>query len=83
MARVLSFDQATRVSGYCCFESGEYVESGMVDMSKSKLDTPERSFEMAKELWKIIKKYQPDYLIIEETQNQNNVKTKPNGGCIT
>ena len=75
VARILSFDQATRVSGYCCFEIGRYVESGMVDLSKSKLDTPERSFEMAKELWKIIKKYQPDYLIIEETQNQNNVKT--------
>ena len=75
MAKVLSFDQATRVSGFSVFDDGEYVESGIVDLSKSKLETPERSFEMAKELWKVIKKYKPDYLIIEETQNQSNIKT--------
>ena len=73
--RVLSMDQSTRVSGYCLFENGEYVVSGIIDMNKSKLDTYERSFEMAKALWKIIKKYKPDHLIIEDTQQQNNVKT--------
>ena len=30
---------------------------------------------MAKELWKIIKKYKPDHLILEDTQQQNNIKT--------
>ena len=75
MARVLSCDQATRVSGFSVFDDGEYIESGIVDLSKSTLETPERSFVMAKELWKVIKKYQPDYLILEETQNQNNIKT--------
>ena len=73
--RIVSFDQSTRCSGYAVFEDGEYVCSGVIDMSKSKLDTDERSFEMAKELWKIIKKYKPEYLIIEDTQQQNNVKT--------
>lgn len=74
--RVLSLDQSTRVSGYCYFKDGQYVESGVIDMSKSKLDTDERSFEMAKELWKIIKKYKPEHLILEDTQQQNgNVKT--------
>lgn len=68
-------DQSTRCSGYSYFEDGKYIESGTVDMSKSKLETPERSFEMAKELWKIIKKYKPEILIIEDTQQQNNVKT--------
>lgn len=68
-------DQSTRVSGYCLFDNGEYVESGVVDMSKSELDTPERSFEMAKALWDVIEKYKPDHLVIEDTQQQNNVKT--------
>lgn len=75
MIKVLSFDQSTRVSGWAYFEDGQYIESGVVDMSKSKLETDRRSFEMAKELWKIIKKYKPDHLIIEDTQQQNNVKT--------
>lgn len=74
MSRVLSMDQSTRVSGYCLFEDDKYVCSGVVDMSKSELKTPERSFEMAKSLWKIIKKYQPDYLIIEETSQQSNAQ---------
>lgn len=72
---VLSFDQSTRCSGYAVFENGKYVCSGVIDMSKSKLNTHERSFEMAKSLWKIIENYKPDYLVLEDTQQQNNVKT--------
>ena len=75
MSKVLSMDQSTRVSGYCLFQDGEYVRSGMIDMSKSNLDTHERSFEMAKALWGVIKECDPDYLIIEDTQQQSNVKT--------
>lgn len=73
--KVLSFDQSTRISGWSLFENNKYVCSGVVDMSKSKLATTERSFEMAKRLWKILSKYKPDYLIIEDTQQQNNVQT--------
>lgn len=73
--KVVSFDQSTRCSGWAYFEDGKYVESGVVDMSKSKLETDKRSFEMAKELWKVIKKYKPDRLILEDTQQQNNIKT--------
>ena len=73
--RVLSLDQSTRCSGWCCFENGQYVISGVIDMSKSKLETDKRSFEMAQALWKIIKKYKPEHLVIEDTQQQNNVKT--------
>ena len=73
--RVLAFDQSTRASGWSFFNDGEYVESGLIDMSKSKLETNERSFEMAKALWKIIKQYKPEHLVLEETQQQSNVKT--------
>lgn len=73
--RVLSLDQSTRASGWAYFENQEYIESGLVDMSKSSLPTHERSFEMAKAVWKIIKKYNPDCVVIEDTQQQNNIKT--------
>lgn len=72
MANVLVCDQSTRCTGYGYFVSGKYVESGIIDMNKSKLDTNERSFEMAKEMWKIIKHYKPDYLVLEDIQLQNN-----------
>ena len=45
--KILAFDQSTRCSGYSYFVDGQYIESGVVDMSKSKLETDERSFEMA------------------------------------
>ena len=73
--RIVSMDQSTKLSGYAVFDDGEYVDSGVIDMSKSTLGTNERSFEMAKMLWKVIKHYKPNYLIIEETQSQGNIKT--------
>jgi Holliday junction resolvasome RuvABC endonuclease subunit len=75
MSKVLAFDQSTRCSGYAMFEDGEYIESGIIDMSKSKLETDKRSFEMAKALWKIINKYKPEILVIEDVQQQSNAKT--------
>lgn len=75
MGVLLALDQSTRCSGYAVFEDGEYVCSGVIDKSKSKLDTYERSFEMARDLWRVIKKYKPDHLIIEDVQNQSNTKT--------
>ena len=73
--KILIFDQSTRCSGWSFFSGGEYVTSGIIDMSKSDLDTDERSFEMAKKLWRLIKKYEPDELVIEQVQNQSNTKT--------
>lgn len=75
MSKILCLDQATRKSGWSLFIDGEYANSGIVDLSKSKLETYERSFEMAKELWAVIKKYKPDNLVIEDVQNQSNTNT--------
>lgn len=44
-------------------------------MSKSKLETEERSFAMAKEIWKIIKKYKPQSIVLEGVQQQANPRT--------
>ena len=75
MSKVLSVDQSTRCSGYCLVEDNEYICSGVIDLSKSSLETPERSFEMAKAIWKLIKKHKPTHLIIEDVQNQSSTKT--------
>lgn len=73
--KILALDQSTRKSGYSYFENNQYISSGVVDLSKSTLDTYERSFKMAKELWAVIKKYKPEVLIIEDVQNQSNTNT--------
>lgn len=73
--RIVSLDQSTRCTGYAVFDDGQYAESGVIDMSKSKLGTDERSFEMAKAIWEVIDKYKPSHLVIEQAQQQNNIKT--------
>ena len=73
--KVLSLDQSTRVSGWSLFQDGKYVCSGIIDMNKSKLETDKRSFEMAKEIWKVIKKYNPEELVNENVQQQSNPST--------
>jgi Holliday junction resolvasome RuvABC endonuclease subunit len=75
MSKVMSVDQSTRCSGYCLVEDNQYICSGVIDMNKSKLETQERSFAMAKSIWKLIKQYKPDHLIIEDVQDQGSVKT--------
>ena len=72
---VMSMDQSTRKSGYSVFKDGEYLCSGVVDKNKSELDTDARSFDMAKDLWKVIKKYKPEHLVIENVQQQSSVAT--------
>jgi Holliday junction resolvasome RuvABC endonuclease subunit len=75
VTKVLSIDQSTRCTGWACFIGGKYLDSGIIDMSKSKLETNERSFEMAKSIWKVIKKFKPTHLILEDVQQQSNAKT--------
>lgn len=73
--RIISLDQSTRCTGYAVFDNGKYIESGVIDMNKSKLETDKRSFEMAKEIWKIIKKYNPQEIVIENVQQQSSPST--------
>ena len=75
MGVLLALDQSTRCSGYAVFEDGKYVCSGVIDKNKSELPTYERSFEMARDIWRVIKKYQPQVLVIEEVAQQTNAQT--------
>lgn len=73
--RIASFDQSTRCSGFAVFENGKYIESGVIDMRKSKLDTGERIGEMGIAICKKIKEIKPDCVIIEDVQAQSGVST--------
>jgi Holliday junction resolvasome RuvABC endonuclease subunit len=67
-------DQSTRITGYCLFNDGKYVKSGVIDLHKIK-DTDERSKQMAVEICRLIEECAPDITIIEEVQQQSNVST--------
>ena len=74
MSKVLAFDQSTKISAYSWFLDGEYVEVGVIDLHKIK-DTSERIRAMGVELGKVIEKYNPDKVVIEEVAQQSNPLT--------
>lgn len=74
MSKILAFDQSTKISAYSLWEDNKYVEVGVIDLHKMK-DTSERIRAMGVELGKIIKKYSPDKVIIEEVAQQSNPLT--------
>ena len=74
MPKILAFDQSTKISAYSVFINNEYVESGYIDLHKIK-DTSERIRAMGVELGKVIEKYQPDKVVLEEVAQQSNPLT--------
>ena len=74
MSKVLAFDQSTKLSAYSLWFDEEYQESGCIDLHKIK-DTSERVRAMGVELCKIIAKYSPDKVVIEEVAQQSNALT--------
>lgn len=72
--KILSFDQSTNLTGYCYTEDGKYITSGVIDKHKNK-NIDMRIAEMGLAICVKIKEYKPDYVIIEDIQNQSSVKT--------
>lgn len=74
MHKILSFDQSTKISAYSVFSNGEYVEVSVIDLHKIK-NTSERVRAMGVELCKVIEKYNPDKVVMEEVAQQSNALT--------
>ena len=72
--RILSFDQATIISGWCLFDGNEYVASGVIKKNKD-MPIAERVPAMALAICKKIKESNVDCVIIEDIQSQNSIKT--------
>jgi Holliday junction resolvasome RuvABC endonuclease subunit len=72
--KILSFDQASVITGWALFDDSRYIDSGVIKKSK---DVPiaDRVPSMALAICKKIKDVQPDVVIIEDIQNQSSVKT--------
>ena len=72
--KILAFDQSTKISAYSLFVDGKYIEVGVIDLHKMK-DTSERVRAMGVELCKVIEKYNPDKVVMEEVAQQSNPLT--------
>ena len=72
--KILSFDQASVITGWASFEDGQYIDSGVIKKSKD-MPIADRVPAMAVAICKKIKEVGPDIVIIEDIQNQSSVKT--------
>jgi Holliday junction resolvasome RuvABC endonuclease subunit len=72
--KILSFDQASVVTGWALFDNKTYIESGVIKKNKSTPIT-ERVPSMALAICAKVKEIKPDAVIIEDIQSQSSVKT--------
>lgn len=72
--RVISFDQASLISGWSIFENGIYIDSGVITKDK-KIPIIQRVPQMAKAICEKIESSNVDVVIIEGIQNQGSIKT--------
>lgn len=63
--KILSFDQAANVSGWSYWEDGKPVEWGIVSPIPSSLTGGARLYSLRKQFKALIKKYNPDQILIE------------------
>lgn len=72
--KILAFDQASKISGYACFNNNEYVDSGIIDKHKI-TDADSRIGEMGIAICQKIREIKPDLVVIENVQQQSGVST--------
>ena len=72
--RILAFDQASNVSGFCLLERDTIIESGLIDKHKIK-NSDVRIAEMSVAICQKIDELKPDLVIIEGIQNQSSTAT--------
>ena len=73
--RLVTIDSSSNKSGIAYFVNGTYKEHCLLDCSKQK-NIDIRFEDMSKELWKILDKYKPDIIYIEETVVLRNAQTQ-------
>ena len=72
--KILSFDQATKKTGYAIFLGNSLQTYGLIDMSK--YEAPGERFQhMCVQIACFIRDVQPDFVIFEDVSMQSNIAT--------
>ena len=69
----LALDASTKCTGWSVMRNGQYVDSGVIDMRKDE-NSEHRIAEMTLEICKIIHKYDPAKVFLEDTVQMANAK---------
>ncbi len=70
MIKILCLDQATKISGYSIFEDKKLLTYGKLEVNNK--NSTERMKLMNDKIIELIKIISPDFIVIEDTQQQNN-----------
>lgn len=73
MKKILSFDQATELTGWAYYEDKQLKEQGCFSLRKT--PTPQRIETMIGEIYKAIQFYNPDEVVFEDVSMQRNPAT--------
>lgn len=73
MSKILSLDQASRITGYAIFDNKELIDFGKFELNDENAEL--RLVQFRQEIQNLINKYQPDIVIYEDIQEQNNIQT--------
>ena len=70
--KVLSFDQATNLTGYAVFANSKLKKFGLLDFHK--LTADERAEQMIMGIYNLIDSVKPDIVVVENVQSQANMQ---------
>ena len=73
--KILSLDQSTKCTGYCITEDGKIKDWGVLEPARKKDVVNIRMEEMFFKIKGLIEATQPDFLVMEGTQYQNNANS--------
>lgn len=68
---ILAFDQSSRVSGYSVFQDNKLLTFGKFSFDDQDMGT--RLTQIRSKVKSLIEEYQPDHVVFEDIQQQNNV----------
>jgi len=73
--KILAIDQSTKCSGWSLWENKRLLEYGMLEANKKEKNAIERMHEMYFLIKELIRTQNPNYVVVEHVQYQNNQKT--------
>lgn len=73
MSKLLSFDQASKTTGYAFFEDNKLIDYGKFTFENENVGVRLKCFRS--KVQELIAQYNPDEVIFEDIQEQNNILT--------
>lgn len=73
--RILALDQATKTSGFSIFDENKLVKYGILTVNYKEKSPIERIKQMQSKVEELINKCNPDFVVFENVQFQNNFAT--------